>query len=145
MRASLCLAALAALCAMATAGPIRQTPGCFPTDTYPKYKIKGVKFVDVVKGSFVDMAYIQARKRAAQVAVPKWCVHTGHHPLHACYNSVIPGTKGIQIGGQYGFSLEVFYRCGKKVYSKHCKVRINSLRGNRPGAPDFWGPVNIKC
>lgn len=155
MRTVLLLAALAACLCAASAGPYKVDPGCYKTDTVRSYPIKGASFVDFVKGQFVDMAYIQARKRGRAMVEAMYpvCTYIGHTPKHACYNSIVPGGLGpAQVQGQYGFVFWANLKCpGGRVYVP-CKARLDTNRSNRPlavpgrpGSPSFWGPPRVEC
>lgn len=155
MRTALLLAALAACLCIASAGPYQWGPGCYISDTVRSYPIKGASFVDFVKGQFVDMAYIQARKRGRDVAQTMYptCTYIGHTPKHACYNSIKPGSLGPkQILGQYGFVFWANFKCPWGRVSVPCKARLDTTRSNRPlavpgrpGTPSFWGPPRVAC
>ncbi|KAL4430867.1 hypothetical protein ABPG75_006123 [Micractinium tetrahymenae] len=146
------LAVLSSLLAAAAA-----LDACGWSDTYPSYQIIPAsrpggqsKFKEVVKGNLVNLAYKQA------VSLTTWRLRRGGYisygckvlstvKARACYDSSIPGRKGRQVRGRYGFNFSVLYSCPTSAPAFDCSARLYVTRYNRPWHKSFWRSPQVDC
>lgn len=146
------LAALASL--LATAAALQ---ACTWSDTYPKYQIIPAsrpggqsKFKEVVRGNFVNFAYKQAvslttlrLRRGGYISDSCRVLSTVKE--RGCYDSRVPGHKGRQLYGRYGFHFSVLYSCPTSAPVFDCSVRLYTTRYNRPWHKSFWRSPLVDC
>lgn len=153
-RTWLLLAAVAAVLASAAAAKSRFS-ACKWSDTYRYYRIvgrsgRGQRFVEKVKGDFINDAFVQAVKyTTARLRMRRYlasgCRFARALRHQGCYNSYIPGGKGMQYKGRYGFRYSVAYACPGKIRAFSCSIRLYTNRNNRLSHPSFWAPAMLSC
>ncbi|KAL4430869.1 hypothetical protein ABPG75_006125 [Micractinium tetrahymenae] len=151
----LLLAALVAALASATAASSHFYAGKW-SDTYRWYRIvgsrsgRGQRFVEKVQGDFINEAFLQAVKyTTARLRMRRYltsgCRFARAYRHQGCYDSYIPGAKGMQYRGRYGFRYTLAYACPGRVRTYSCKIRLYTNRNNRASHPSFWAPAALSC